>query len=87
VTTIVDCLDHERSRFERFPSGEPFLANRLHFLADKVDALCFHIPEGVMHGFCMVGEVVDRVAELGLRGLAPRELWDSELGSRYIGVR
>ena len=86
VTTVIDCVDHERSRLARTPDGLVYGARRLYFHRDKVDSLCFRVPEGLTPSFYMLGDVVDQVAELQLRGLAPLEIWDSDIGSCYLGL-
>ena len=84
VTVILDCLDADRSRVRRFPSGIVMFATRLVFQTEKIVAPAFKTPDQASSYFFMTDEVVDRIDEHGLRGLAPRELWDGELGGRLL---
>lgn len=87
VTTVIDCLDQERSQLARTTSGRVYGARQLAFDAAEIgDRCCFRVPEGVTLSFYMLGDVVERVEELGLQGLAPLEIWDSELGPRRLGL-
>lgn len=84
VTAVLDCLDRDRSRVTRFPSGVVMFATRLVFQPEKVVAPAFKTPDRASPYFFVTDEVVDRVDECGLRGLAPREVWDSEVGGRLL---
>lgn len=87
VTTVINCVDQERSRLARAADGLIYGARRLEFkAADIGDRSCFRVPEGITPSFYMLGDVVDRVEALNLRGLAPLEIWDSELGARHLGL-
>jgi len=87
VTTVINCVDHERSRLARTADGLIYGARRLEFHAAAIGGrACFRVPEGITSSFYMLGDVVDRVEALNLRGLAPLEIWDSELGARHLGL-
>ncbi|MEO8696512.1 MAG: hypothetical protein ABI658_23570 [Acidimicrobiales bacterium] len=84
VTRVIDCVDHTQSSLHRLDSGVVFGAELLAFDEAKIplDSCCFRIPEHLTPTFFMLGIVADRVLALDLRGLAPREVWDTETGPR-----
>lgn len=87
VLTVIDCLDRARSRLARTPSGYVYGARRLEFDPDAIgDCCCFRVPEGITPSFYMTDPVVERIDALGLRGLAPIEIWDSETGAVHTGL-
>lgn len=84
VTTVIDCVDHEKSRFSRTSEGKGYAPRRVAFNGQRVDANCFRVPEGLTPSFYMLDIVVARISELRLTGPAPLEIWDSDLGARLL---
>lgn len=81
VTTVLDCIDIERSRYETFASGK-IMFFREYWLKDDV-------MEGhdifVMEGQRRIGPFVsdafkERVEECGITGFSFNLVWDSSLG-------
>lgn len=78
TTTIIDCLDEERSTIARFSDGEMLAIERHVFKPDVIgNAEIFKLP-GRASGIYLRETVVRRFGELGLRGVAFDMVWTDE---------
>lgn len=75
VTTVVDALDHERSKIARFTSGRIMSIKQHFFRPDVVEGLtAFRIPE-VRTSIFVGPAFAERVRAAGLTGTRFKEVW------------
>jgi len=98
VTTVVDCLDYDKSVLEFWPAHPKFMVDgrrrlrrirRFVFLPDRIGgALLFKIPEFPFSPPYATQEFVARFTEAGLTGLEFRKVWphpsDAEVRQMFL---
>ena len=87
VTTVLNCLDEEKSEAVRFDEGGILDIVKHEFEFSKViHAVIFKIPQIPLMDVFVTNEFVSKVKESGLQGFEFREVWNSE-GRRSNPIR
>lgn len=76
---VVDCIDQEKSEFQRFSDGRIMWCNQYSFVAEKVKGLhIFRILEVPRALILVSDEFKQKTENSKLEGFIFKELWDSE---------